>query len=210
MLTFRNTVGLVLAAALAFVMPGCQSAEQEIGTGEFVGRTYTHDYFDLKLKIPTKWHVLTRKQMKKAAKAGRKLSGGFGGSSRRGVMLLCASRLPMNKPLRRGQFNHNLIIAAEKAGTFSRVETGAEYLERVGELLERNSRIGVKLGPIEHNRKIGHFNMDSRGVTMTIGKHTCRQRYYAVRVDDYFLFIIATFQNGPQFRELQQLIAAIR
>lgn len=209
MLTFRNTGGLIVAAALALVLPGCQSAAEEIGHGELVGRTYSHDYFDLKIKVPPKWHILTRAQMEEARKAGQRLRGGFGGGSRRGVMMLCVSRLPMNQPLRRGQFNHNLIIAAERVGAMSGVETGEEYLNKVGEHLNRG-RISATLGPVEHNRKIGHFDMDARSITLKIQDHKIRQRHYAVKVGNYFLFIVATFQTGPQFRELQQLIAAIR
>lgn len=211
MLTLRNTTVFVLAAVLVVTASGCgPSAEEEIGTGQLTGRTYTHDYFDLRINVPPPWHILTREQMETARKRGRKLTGGFGsGESRRGVMLLCMSRLPMDKPMRRGQFNHNLIIAAERVSRISGVETGEEYLEKVGNLLDRG-RLKVSLGQIDSHRKIGHFDMASRGVTISIQGKTVNQYHYACKVDDYFLFVVATYQTERQFRDLRRLIARIR
>ena len=211
MLTKNNIRTLCLATTLLFVLPGCrQSAEKEIGTGHLDGRTYTHDYFDLKITIPSKWTILTRDQMEDVVKRGRRISGNFSGSNRRGVMMISVSRMPMHKATR-GKFNYNLMIGAERVGKFSGVETGAEYLEKVGALLTKRMRrkIKIELGPIERNRQVGHYDMDCRGITMKVGKHKIRQQHYAVKVGDYFLFIVATYQTGSQWRQLKQLLAAI-
>jgi hypothetical protein len=214
-MSFRNTAAIALSAWLSLAVCGCglgRSAEQELGTGRLSGRTYTHDYFDLTVRFPPEWHILSRAEVQNARNVGRQyvagnnaaLQAGMKSSERRSIFMVSASRRPPAE-MRRGEFNYNVCIVAERAPVFSGLKTGADYLLATRKLFKRTG-LNVLFGEIETGRKIGRFVTDCQQITVKVGNRKIYQQHCAVRVKDYFLVFVLSYENGMQYRELKQIL----
>lgn len=190
-----------------------QIAREEIGIGTMEGRTWTHDYFGLRVRIPEDWHIFDDAEKAMVTSAGTDLVAGDDQNMRRQLeaaaprtlTLLGVSRHPLGTPV---SFNPNVVIMSERIGGFPGIRSASDYVSLMRQTLEQ-SQIQVSFEGTESNVRLGPLPADRMASTIQMGLMQIRQRTYVALKGDYVLIATLAYTDDEQLAALEEFCASI-
>ena len=222
MKTPRRIAISVICLAVVLGTVGCERSSPtmgskvtgDIGRGRVSGQTYTHDFFGLAITFPEGWHVASQTESEELVEIGadavsgsdRNLQAAVDASKPRTLTLVSGFRDPPGTP---SQFNENIIIMVEQVKAFPGVRDGGDYLELMKTTLNA-SALTYEYDQIEADQPLGEMKTHAMNMRMQMGGMTIRQRIYAVRMSDYVLSVILSYESDEELAALKQIVDGMK
>lgn len=201
---------IVLLVLLAGVLQGC--SRRKFDVGKIDGSTYTNEFFDMKLTIPSKWVVAGEAEQKRVQEAGKQFiksdnpikQWAIEKSEERSKQLITISKGALGvTPL-----NSSFMCLAERIPALNPISRGSEYLASVKNLMQSSSvpmRVAKEVYPIEVGGKV-FYALD---LALRAGPMEVPQTYYAYVSHGYALVFVTTSFTDEDRETIGSLIRSI-
>jgi hypothetical protein len=218
-MVMKNKKLLILLAASIMLLPmmGC-SLTKGISTGEFVGTTYSNDFFNLSFKIPDNWTIGTKEQMAGIFKAGEDMIGSADKdvektmklAEQKTLYLAYCARHPLDSA---DGFNSNINVTCTNLGLAGlAVKSSKDYAEAVVTELKDTFANSVgytyTFGEIAstqiNDAEFSLFDATRASQTMDI-----KQRMYCTIQNNYAVMFSISWQGDNELEDLMSIVDSI-
>lgn len=196
-----NKLALTILVILLFTACDKHPAK-EIGYGELNDGTYTNQYFNMVVDVPTGWVVQSEAQNKELIDSGAEMIAGddenmknaLKASHKQTLTLFSFFKYEQGSPV---EFNPSIMGIAERVSGMPGIKRGSDYLFHVKNLLESGQMNYEFPSPI-FEKEISGVSFDVMPLQLTMGAVTIHQNYYAAKFEDYVLSLISTYSSGDE------------
>lgn len=189
--------------------------KKEIGFGKYAGRTYTNDYFNLKVTVPEGWHIATQAEMDQHYKQGLEKFPDQDPKSRnaqsakaRTMNLLIISKHKQGADFRY-EWNYVLGITTKRIADFKiKMRSGHDFLLELKKQFKM-IKLNATYGPIQSGYRIGKIPAYRMKVSIDNLGLKGYQYYYCAIVNDYALLANMTYVEDEELKELEAIFNSI-
>ncbi len=193
----------VLAVIALVALQACRpKPTEQVDLGSLEGSTYSNQYFEFAITVPSTWSIQNREAITEMGKQGAELIAGDNKAMKKmldqaneatSLNLFASFQHEVGAPV---TFNPSVLIVAERVTQLPGVKLGKDYLFHARKLLEM-SQMDVAFNQEMYSRSISGFDFDVLPVEMNVG-HVVKQLYYSTIVKGYALCIISSYLDEDQ------------
>lgn len=205
----RKTASLLLITA-AVLCGGCggvtlgDPSDSKIEDG-----VYLNTFFELSLPIPEGWVIASAETEKRVRETGREMLSGqsetidasLKAAEKSTFQLLMISEYPIGKPV---EFNSNLILVAENVSHAPGIETGADYLFHLHQVLTQSAMPYERVNEPEPVQ-IGGREFYETTYKLKQPQFTIVQNYLVTIDNGFALALISSSNTDPSFERLRAI-----
>ncbi|GAL85575.1 conserved hypothetical protein [Sporocytophaga myxococcoides] len=208
-------LGVVFLSIISFTFSFAQKSKNfDYGTLKD-DSIYTNSYFNLKMDIPSSWHVQSKEEVKQIMKSGENLVTGDDEKLKalvKAAEITTANFLTVLKYERGApvDFNPSFILMAENISSSPGIKSGADYLFHTRKFMKQ-TQLNYKLTDEDFKSEVFggktfhkmHAEIDYSGVLI-------QQDYYATIINGFCLSFISSYIDEEQNAELLKIIGSMQ
>ncbi|MBT5231855.1 MAG: hypothetical protein HOM11_16445 [Methylococcales bacterium] len=202
---FQWLVVLYLWAMLSSV-----GQANEMDYGETVDGVFHNTYLGFSVTLPKDWVLQDQAAQRKIMKFGSKLLAGddanltavLKASEQQAVNLFAVFQYPLGTP---GLFNPSISMVAENVGAIPGIRNGQDYLIQTKAILQQG-KMDVTIADNMVTEIISGQMFDSMHTVMKVGQVKVFQKYYAIKIKEYVLVAVLSFNDDDQATHLDRVL----
>ena len=207
---------LVIFSFLVFASISCNfvGKPENFDYGRVENDVYLNNYFDLKIKLPSKWVVLSREQLDALVNRGKQI---IAGDDKKKDALLKVSEINTAYLLGVFQYelgsavesNPNIMIVAENVKLFPGIKSGSDYLYQSKKLLEQTPVGYDSISKEFVKETIDGTEFYKMNTYLSRGESHFKQIYYSTLVKGFSFTIIISYTTDEQEQILLKSIKSL-
>ena len=213
-MTDNRSAQVLILATCVLLFGGCRKrASDEIDYGTIKNSVYQNAYFGFSLTLPPEWSVQDQEMRQRLTEAGTKVLVGedkgmkaaLKASEQQTISLLTAFQHPVGTPV---DFNPSIICVAERVRHLPGLKRGRDYHFHAKKLLQ-GGQVKFDFSKEISTEKLGGIDFDVMHVSMTLGRSTVQQNYYAAIMKGCALLFIVSFASPNDESALRSILESV-
>lgn len=209
----RRSVSLLLIVSLALASSCTNTAEKEIGFGEFSGMTYTNDFFGMTMTLPDGWSIQSKQLIMQTFELGGEMMTGnddnlkamLNAAKLNIVPLFMVSQYEVGSPV---DSNPNINAIAERL-VLPGIKKPEDYFFHTRKMMQ-STEMQVKFDEETSTANLGGQDFGVMSLEMSMLGQSMKQKHFVALKNGYVLQIVITYINEEELPLLEKTLQSLK